>query len=81
MPQVRTIKAAAAYFKACDPGTCLTETAIRTLIRKGEIPYTSVGKKYLVTIEALEEFLRGKQHAGTETAAKLPKQKTVWRIA
>ena len=81
MTHVRTIKEAAAYFKERDPGTCLTETAIRTLIRKGEIPYTSVGKKYLVTIEALEEFLRGKQPAGEETAAKLPKQKTVWHIA
>ena len=69
-----------AYYKERDPGTCLTETAIRTLIRKGEIPYAKVGKKYLITIEALEEYLRGTQRREEEMEVELPKQKTVWRI-
>lgn len=80
MVRVRTIKEAAAYFKAADRGTCLTETAIRTLIRKGKIPFTKVGKKYLITIEALEEYLRGTQRREEEMEVELPKQKTVWRI-
>ncbi len=59
MLRTRTIKEAAAYFKAQDPQTCLTETAIRTLLRTGKVPCARVGKKYLVTLEALEQFLTG----------------------
>lgn len=77
MTHVRTIKEAAAYFKAEDEGTCLTETAIRTLVRSGKIASTKVGKKYLVSIEALEDYLRGKVVAEEVT---LPKQNTAWRI-
>ena len=52
----RTIREAAAWFKSQDPQTCLTETAIRTLLRSGRVPCVRVGKKYLVTIEALEAY-------------------------
>ena len=57
MVRTRTIKEAAMYFRENDPQTCLTETAIRTLLRTGKVPCARVGKKYLVTIEALEEYL------------------------
>ena len=55
----RTIKDAAAWFKAQDPGTALTETAIRRLVRSGEVPSARVGKKYIVSVEALEAYLAG----------------------
>lgn len=61
MIHTRTIREAAVDFKERDPQTCLTETAIRTLVRSGQVPSVKVGKKYLVTIEALEEYLVGKQ--------------------
>jgi len=77
MTHVRTIKEAAAYFKAEDEGTCLTETAIRTLVRSGKIASTKVGKKYLVSLETLEDFLQGKADIEEPT---LPKQKTAWRV-
>ena len=57
MIRTRTIREAAAYFKERDPNTCLTETAIRTLLRNGAVPCARVGKKYLVAIEALEIYL------------------------
>lgn len=60
MIRTRTIREAAAYFRESDPQTCLTETAIRTLIRTGAVPSVRVGKKYLVTVEALEAYLMGK---------------------
>ena len=63
MIHTRTICEAAIYFKERDPETCLTETAIRTLVRSGRVPSVKVGKKYLVTIEALEEYLAGKSQA------------------
>ena len=77
MLHTRTIREAAVWFKSQDPQTCLTETAFRTLPRSGRVPCVRVGKKYLVTIEALEAYL-----SGGETAP-APSEKTnrkVWRI-
>lgn len=59
MVHARTIKEAAEWIRAEDPSTCLTETAIRRLVRSGSIPCAMVGKKYLVTLEDLEDFLQG----------------------
>lgn len=44
MIRTRTIREAAAYFKERDPDTCLTETAIRTLLRTGAVPSARIGK-------------------------------------
>ena len=66
MLHTRTIKEAAAFFRESDPQTCLTETAIRTLLRTGKVPCARVGKKYLVTIEALEDYLRSGAISGRE---------------
>lgn len=59
MIRTRTIREAAEYFKSVDPQTSLTEYAIRTLLRTGKVPCVRIGKKYLVTIEALEAYLAG----------------------
>ena len=77
MIRTRTIREAAAYFQESDPQTCLTETAIRTLLRTGAVPCARVGRKYLVTIEALEAY-RG----GAEGPEKAPKTQPVrkWQI-
>ena len=77
MLHTRTIREAAAWFKSQDPQTCLTETAIRTLLRSGRVPCVRVGKKYLVTIEALEAYLSGVDT--TPVPSKKTSQK-VWRI-
>ena len=37
MVRTRTIREAASYFQESDPQTCLTETAIRTLLRTGAV--------------------------------------------
>lgn len=55
----RTIKEAAEWFRSQDPKTALTETAIRTLVRSGAVHSAKIGRKYLVTIEALEEYITG----------------------
>lgn len=59
MVRTRTIKEAVAYFHESDPQTSLTENAIRTLLRSGAVPSIRVGKKYLVSLEALEGYLTG----------------------
>ena len=66
MLHTRTIREAAVWFKSRDPQTCLTETAIRTLVRSGKVPSVRVGKKYLVTLEALEVYLAGKKQNGRD---------------
>ena len=65
----RTIKEAAAYIKDQDPKTALTETAIRTLVRSGALPSAKVGRKYLVTIEAIDAYLAGAEN-GNKNAEK-----------
>jgi hypothetical protein len=57
MIHTRTIKEAAAHFKSVDPQTALTEYAIRTLLRTRKVPCVRVGKKYLVPMKSIEEFL------------------------
>lgn len=76
MVRTRTIREAAAYFQELDPQTCLTETAIRTLLRTGDVPCARVGRKYLVTIEALEAYLEGS--VASEKPVKTPPKK--WQI-
>lgn len=73
MQHTRTIKEAAAHYRAADPNTALTEYAIRTLVRTGRVPSVRVGKKYLVTIEALEAYLAG-------SAPPEPPRAREWRI-
>lgn len=76
MIRARTIREAAAYFQEADPHTSLTETDIRTLLRTGAVPSARVGRKYLVTIEALEAYLEGS--AGPEEPVAASPQK--WQI-
>lgn len=78
MIHTRTIREAAAHFRTIDPQTSLTETAIRTLLRTGAVPSIRVGKKYLVSLEALESYLAG--NCPLEQQPSLPSGKKVWRI-
>ena len=78
MIHTRTIREAAAWFREQDPETSLTETAIRTLLRTGQVPCIRVGKKYLVTLEALESYLAGQ----LQPELQVPQEggKRVWKI-
>lgn len=78
MVRTRTIREAAAYFRESDPDTCLTEAAIRTLLRTGVVPCARVGRKYLVTLESLERYLEcGSSEINQKT---VPKSKPQWKI-
>ena len=76
----RTIREAAAYFREADPHTGLTETAIRRLLRQGLVPSVRVGRKYLVTIEALEAYLMGDTGKTREKPQKAKKPSKKWQI-
>lgn len=65
MARMRTIKQAAQHVRGIDPGTALTETAIRRLLITGAVPSVRVGVKYLIDLDALEAYLSGDQRRGT----------------
>lgn len=58
MLQMRTIDEAHAYLKEKDPNTAITKTALRRLITTKKIASVRVGLKYLVAMEAIEEYLK-----------------------
>lgn len=55
----RTIAQLHAEMVAEDPGCALTLSALRRLVRSGEIRSCRVGQKYLVTHAAVCDFLAG----------------------
>ena len=57
---LRTIESAAAWVKALDPGTSLTASAIRRLVKQGEIPSLAIRSKHLIALEALEMLFNGR---------------------
>lgn len=57
--QMRTIDQIAQLIRDDDPETALTKTAIRRLVTTGAIRSVKVGQKYLVSLEAVNEYLAG----------------------
>jgi hypothetical protein len=57
MPRMRTINEAHRSIKDADPDTSLSPFAIRRLILTGAIPSITAGNKYLIDLDALEEYL------------------------
>ena len=76
MPHYRTIRDAAAHYRELDPGTAITENYIRRLVVTGAVPATKSGKKYLVSLEALDDYFQNPVPQ-PETA---PKARRVWQI-
>lgn len=64
----RTISQLHAEMIASDPDCALTLSALRRLIRCGAIRSCRVGQKYLVTHEAVAEFLTGSAPAVSSPA-------------
>lgn len=56
---MRGIKQAIEELKKTDKNTAFTEKALRRLIISGEIPSVRIGKKYLVNMRVLNEYLCG----------------------
>ena len=60
--QMRTIDQIARLIRDKDPETALTKTAIRRLVVTGAVPSVRVGQKYLVSLEAVDNYLAGVAH-------------------
>lgn len=61
--KLRTINQTIAYLREQDPDSCLTKTALRRKIVNGEIPFVPAGRKYLLDLDTLPQYLFS---AGTE---------------
>ena len=55
--RMRTIDEAFAYLKEKDPETALTRYYLRQLVLSGAVPSAKAGRKYLVNLDRLEEYL------------------------
>ena len=56
-PPMRGIKQAVEEIRTSDPDTALTEKALRRMILEGEIPHVTIGRKYLVNLNTLYQYL------------------------
>ena len=58
-PRMRTAPGALEIIKEQDPGTEITLHYLRRLIKTGAIPSVSVGRKKLVNVDLLLDYLKG----------------------
>ena len=55
--KARKINTSLEEIKAEDPNTCLTEYAIRQIVKNGEISHIRRGRKILIDLDELKEYL------------------------
>lgn len=57
-PKMRTLPEAAAELKRMDEHTAITLTALRRMVKAGELPYLAVGNKRLINFDLLLDRLK-----------------------
>ena len=60
LPRMRTIKEAADEIKRTDPQTAVREYYIRDLVNSKQIPCVRAGRKILINLDTLYEYLQGR---------------------
>lgn len=68
--KLRIVTEAYAELKKDDPYTALTLTGLRRMVRSGEIPTISVGRKKLIDYDKLIQYLSGEAAGETEEMSK-----------
>ena len=58
--KLRTMKTAYEEIIKIDPGTAITEWAIRKAVTEGYIPSRRVGNKYVFNLDTLLDYFEGK---------------------
>ena len=59
MSRIRTLTEAYKSIKDDDQQTAVTPNALRRMVISGQVPCTKAGKKYLIDLDVLLEYLRG----------------------
>lgn len=67
MPKIRTLSEAYQSIKEMDAETAITPNALRRLVVSGQVPCRKIGKKYLIDLDVLFEFLKGVTTERTES--------------
>lgn len=67
IPQMRTIEEAIKEIKSLDPKTAITKNYLRTLVVTGKIPVIKAGRKNLINMDSLNEYLCANQPAETDS--------------
>lgn len=57
IPRMRTLPEAVREIKRVDPDSALTLTALRRMVRVGQIPCVNIASKKLICLDALYELL------------------------
>ena len=65
IPRMRTVKEAAAEIKQLDAHSALTEWRIRELALSGVLPRVQAGKKLLINLDTLFEYLQARRQRQT----------------
>lgn len=60
MAKYRTIQQAYECIKALDADTAITYHALRQLVVSGQIPSMRIGKKYVIDLDMLSDFMGAK---------------------
>ena len=61
LPRMRTAAGVLAEIKAEDPATEVTLHYLRRIINTGQVPVTAVGRKKLVDVDAVMEYIAAGQ--------------------
>lgn len=56
-PRMRTLPEAAAELKSIDENTAVTLSALRRMVKSGELPYIAIGNKRLINFDVLIQRL------------------------
>ena len=59
IPRMRTVQQCATYFKEQDPECCIGEWYIRGLVNQNKIPVRRAGRRILINLDILIEYLAG----------------------
>jgi len=59
LPRLRTLTETYNYIKGMNNETAITPNALRRMVVSGKIPCVRAGKKYLIDLDVLFEFLKG----------------------
>lgn len=76
LPRMRTAAGVLAEIEEADPKTEITLHFIRHIIHTEQVPVVHVGRKKLVDVDALLEFIRsGSQQKATQATGRIRKVK------
>jgi hypothetical protein len=75
MSRIRTLAETYNYIKEIDAETAITPNALRRMVVSGQIPCVKIGKKYLIDLDVLFEYLKGSRPANVLPEYKSPLRK------